>query len=407
MCLTPKMDTISQEQDFPDVGHAELLKTAHALGKAERLMDAAQVLCEIEGLIKSTLEKATGEGTTSMQQECLSKFEEIPWVQRIRRQAAQHRELALLLEAPVDWTTEYAKSGITVRHRAEPGGLQRIRLDFEMDTSLLNAAAVMNEADLWHTWVPLYRFPIRGGIRNCVKLAQLTRASQLLHLQVIAPYPFTGRDWVGQWHACDQLEHQKMITVVVDDALQSDFPDHPLPAANDHVRVSVKGGIRVLVNSSSHCTLRVQWDIDPVVPVLPDVIVSFVTQTYAHLGAVQFRDMVKNLSAEHQERMRSDPHVYGFFEERMRQAGALSGLPVQPDAADADQKEGQAPSGTPDDHPEEADDEGYVSAHSDDLVEHVAVPEERAAVPEADAPPSEPPAGRPDEARAAAEGPGG
>ena len=75
MCLTPKMDTISQEQDFPDVGHAELLKTAHALGKAERLMDAAQVLCEIEGLIKSTLEKATGEGTTSMQQECLSKFE--------------------------------------------------------------------------------------------------------------------------------------------------------------------------------------------------------------------------------------------------------------------------------------------------------------------------------------------
>ena len=78
----------------------------------------------------------------------------------------------------------------------------------------------------------------------------------------------------------------------------------------------------MLVNSSSHCTLRVQWDIDPVVPVLPDVIVSFVTQTYAHLGAVQFRDMVKNLSAEHQERMRSDPHVYGFFEERMRQAGA-------------------------------------------------------------------------------------
>ena len=70
--------------------------------------------------------------------------------------------------------------------RAEPGGLQRIRLDFEMDTSLLNAAAVMNEADLWHTWVPLYRFPIRGGIRNCVKLAQLTRASQLLHLQVTA-----------------------------------------------------------------------------------------------------------------------------------------------------------------------------------------------------------------------------
>ena len=48
-----------------------------------------------------------------------------------------------------------------------------------------------------------------------------------------------------------------------------------------------------------------------------------------------------------------------------------------------------------------------MSAHSDDLVEHVAVPEERAAVPEADAPPSEPPAGRPDEARAAAEGPGG
>jgi hypothetical protein len=98
------------------------------------------------------------------------------------------------------WTKQGESHGnrdFTTYYKIEDGGKLKCRIESVIESSLyVPFLAVMNETELYDTWVPKWRFPFKLGISRSKKLAQRARLDQVVQLTVDLPWPMNKREIV-------------------------------------------------------------------------------------------------------------------------------------------------------------------------------------------------------------------
>jgi hypothetical protein len=87
------------------------------------------------------------------------------------------------------------------------------RIETPIETSLLvPLLAVLNETDLYSTWIPSWYMP-SVGLRHSEKLQQASRANQIIKITVNIPWPISGAEIVLQTTAADDIEERNFIAI--------------------------------------------------------------------------------------------------------------------------------------------------------------------------------------------------
>jgi hypothetical protein len=87
------------------------------------------------------------------------------------------------------------------------------RIETPIETSLLvPLLAVLNETDLYSTWIPSWYIP-SVGLRHSEKLQQSSRANQIIKITVNIPWPITGAEIILQTTAVDDIEDRNFIAI--------------------------------------------------------------------------------------------------------------------------------------------------------------------------------------------------
>lgn len=137
-----------------------------------------------------------------------------------------------------------------VRHKFEagPSGGAGTTLNARIDcaiepTLLLPLLSVLNETDLYRTWLPDWDVPIRLRVRRSVKLRQTGRCSQVLLLTMDLPWPLAPREAVLRAVACDDIDDTGTIVIRLD-SLDTGDEDGLVQDPEDKgaVRVDFAGG---------------------------------------------------------------------------------------------------------------------------------------------------------------------
>ena len=83
----------------------------------------------------------------------------------------------------------------------------KCRLETPIHPSLLlSILAVLNETELYKTWIPQYKIP-RLQVVKSDKLCQLGRVSQIILVETEVPWPITKRELILKAVACDDIDH--------------------------------------------------------------------------------------------------------------------------------------------------------------------------------------------------------
>ena len=82
----------------------------------------------------------------------------------------------------------------------------KCRLETPIHPSLLlSILAVLNETELYKTWIPQYKIP-RLQVVKSDKLCQLGRVSQIILVETEVPWPITKRELILKAVACDDID---------------------------------------------------------------------------------------------------------------------------------------------------------------------------------------------------------
>ena len=94
--------------------------------------------------------------------------------------------------------------------------LLTLRISGEVDAPLLGPLAVMNEVDLYETWIPILNFGVgKVGLRSAHTIEQITTVSKVVFLDLICPWPFDHRELVLVGRGIDLLEEKGTIIVAL------------------------------------------------------------------------------------------------------------------------------------------------------------------------------------------------
>mmetsp|Transcript_29820 Transcript_29820/g.65640 ORF Transcript_29820/g.65640 Transcript_29820/m.65640 type:complete len:548 (-) Transcript_29820:244-1887(-) len=128
--------------------------------------------------------------------------------------------------------------------RGRGGTTLHARMDCAIESDLLlPLLSVLNETDLYHTWLPDWDVPIRLKVRRSVKLRQTGRCSQVLLLTMDVPWPLAPREAVLRALACDDIDETGTIVIRLD-SLNTGDEDGLVKEPEDRgaVRVDFAGG---------------------------------------------------------------------------------------------------------------------------------------------------------------------
>jgi len=130
----------------------------------------------------------------------------------------------LHLEPPTTVDSEWKKQGeshgnraTVIYYKVEGHSQLTCRIETPIESSLLvPLLAVMNESELYDTWMPRFTFPFRMGVRKAQKLKEqpaLGRGAQIVQVTVDMPFPVADREVVYDTWAVDAIDELGLISM--------------------------------------------------------------------------------------------------------------------------------------------------------------------------------------------------
>jgi hypothetical protein len=80
---------------------------------------------------------------------------------------------------------------------------------------LIPLISVLNESDLYETWMPKFNFPFRLGITESKKLGEYGRGNQIILVTIQMPYPFCTRQVIQHAISIDTIDEHNAIMIQV------------------------------------------------------------------------------------------------------------------------------------------------------------------------------------------------
>lgn len=126
------------------------------------------------------------------------------------------KELLSLHPENEGWTKQQEVHGhrdTALYYKVNPDTSILCRIETPIEQSLLvPLVSVMNESELYATWMPSWRVP-RLGIKRSEKLAELGRGHQIIDVELYLPFPFSNRQCIQHAWAVDTIEDDNAIII--------------------------------------------------------------------------------------------------------------------------------------------------------------------------------------------------
>jgi hypothetical protein len=119
------------------------------------------------------------------------------------------------------------------------------RIETPIEASLLvPLLSVLNETDLYDTWIPSWRFP-KIGVSQSQKLHHSGKANQLVQIVCDVPWPLRTREVIVQATAVDEIDERGYIVIRLNTLNEQQQQQHPAVHEKDPelVRVDFDGAI--------------------------------------------------------------------------------------------------------------------------------------------------------------------
>jgi len=298
-----------------------LIEKAEEEASNERLIEAGRLLKKVKD--DSLLEKKH----TTM----------IRWAEAVEQAMND------ILSPPDEKGTEWKKQGEThgdrdflVYYKVNKDNQLSCRIDCAVESSLLvPLISVFNESDLYKTWMPSYKRPVKLGIRETKMLKESGRGNQTILVTIDMAWPMCARETVMHAVAVDMIEEKSAIAILAQSETAEDDPIIPEPLPS-HVRVDFENGILIrgcpvdhpcLINSKKNypeneelIMISLAMTVDAHVKFVPKRVINFVTRTViGRLWSSTLKvaeDIRDGKRTKHQEAIREKIDLYGWIEER-------------------------------------------------------------------------------------------
>lgn len=302
-----------QQQQQPPL--SERIAAAQALAADDRLLAAARLLETVRPSLLSDQDRDTLNAATD--------FEE----------AIQD----LLAEPDDSWKQQGESHGAhdtAIYYKVDDSNRLTCRIDTPIPASLLTPLlSVLNEVELYDTWLPSWTRPVAMGVRECRRLEQTGRANQTLSVLCDVPWPYATRQAVMQAVAVDDIDARGWIAVRMQTVETGGVVP---PVASGVDRVDFQGAFLFRACPPDHVTLRhsdksyteplvlvsFQMECDAHISMVPMSLVNFITRTViGHMWAMLLQVAEQVLAGErpcHAANIASNPAMYQWIDERVQ-----------------------------------------------------------------------------------------
>jgi hypothetical protein len=221
-----------------------------------------------------------------------------------------------------------------IYHKLEENGRFTCRVETPIEPSLLiPLISVLNESNLYHTWVPSWRTP-RIGLRSSKQLQQIGRLNQIIQVVGDVPWPFSPREVIMNTVVVDDIDRNGYFAVRLHtlDTVGGVVP----PPDPDVVRVDFGGALLFRPCPPNHPTLLKTKNVYKETPILvcfkmycePKLasilkgLINFVTRTViGQIWGVLLQvaeDVRDGKQPQHEQAIECKPDIYGFIKERVK-----------------------------------------------------------------------------------------
>jgi hypothetical protein len=204
---------------------------------------------------------------------------------------------------------------------------------------------VFNESDLYSSWMPSFKRPIKVGVSKSQKLKEDGRGNQIIQVITSLAWPLYDRDLIMQVMAVDAIEdncnNDSDGGCIAIQALSQTTNDDPVIHAVDKnaVRIAFSSSMLIracppdhpcVVRSKHHhgdnddeplILLSMMMEVDPKVRAVPQSIQNFITRTF--LGRMWLallhvaEDVRDGKRPAHKEKIESNRELYDWIEKRV------------------------------------------------------------------------------------------
>lgn len=253
-------------------------------------------------------------------------IDEDPELKDVQRRIDSIERFLALLEDK-NWAT-HIDDGENVKIKYKPrenSNMYDFLMEGTINAPLLNIISVINEIDLFTTWIPRYTIPFKIGLRESRKTHQIGQIDQLVYFVADAPWPISDRDMHLLINASDDIESNNRIVITMKSYEPSQHPEYPqdVPQPNSGVvRMFLDGGIVIEPRSPTSSYLRLAWNVDPKLNT-PSWLLNFVTKTILKTAFEELRNAcMKASDGEYKARREANPQMYDeFVGERLKLVG--------------------------------------------------------------------------------------
>lgn len=240
-----------------------------------------------------------------------------------------------------EWTKQgesHASCDFDVYYKVDKQYNLTCRIDLIVESSLmLPILAIFNESDLYQTWMPRFTFPVEAGVRESIKLKEMSRGQQIIQVTVDMPFPLATREAIQETCAVDAIDEHSAVLIRVATTDGEQDSDIPLPEKGV-VRIDLLANMVMRHCPDDHALLTqskrqypadepkilltIEQQIDPKINFAPTTLVNFFTR-------IVIKQMVLNLvrvatevrsgeRPQHKEAIEKKQELYGWIEERLK-----------------------------------------------------------------------------------------
>ncbi|VEU36119.1 unnamed protein product [Pseudo-nitzschia multistriata] len=148
----------------------------------------------------------------------------------------EHAVAELLSSPQEEWIKQGESHGrydFTIYYKVEDGARLTCRIESPVPCSLLvPLLSVLNESDLYSTWIPSWQTPIKLGVHESNQLLHDSRGHQVIQVVASVPWPMKPREALFSVQAVDDIDTNGFIVATmttIDDSEEGETVKKTLP----------------------------------------------------------------------------------------------------------------------------------------------------------------------------------
>jgi len=218
------------------------------------------------------------------------------------------------------WEQSYSGTDYSVAFKFLPNtSFYKIKLEGTMKCSVIQLLAVINEINMYGSWVP---YMMGVGLQSSSEIFRPSRYGVVGHLDIAIPWPLSNRDFAFQALGVDLLNQRGKVFILLKNANPGVFKDIP---KRDYPRAElIAGGILVDVHTHNEGEIHTSFvfSLDPKMAVIPAWLINWAMKTFSGYLFSAIVETACSIGVDpesaYMKQIASRPEFYNVLDERYR-----------------------------------------------------------------------------------------